>query len=672
MAQAQGKTLEPVTTRPLGPRLRAIVARLAQVACPPGIQADGMTDALLAELEALLSALPAGARVALTGGLVAFDQGARLYPRSRGRRFTRLPAGDAEAYFRNVLARGGRSGSALNTVKSLVVFCYHELPQVKDELGYQPDAYMASVARRRLTTYGAVLPPPAPVAAGITRGADVPADLRIDCDVVIIGSGAGGATMAAELADAGVDVVVVEEGGYHPTESFGSRTGPAMRALYRDAGAELALGRPPVLFSQGRCVGGSTVVNGGMSWRTPERALDRWAEEECIPAIRAADMEAHFAKAEARISVALQDPETIGRDSRLLKAGADALGWRIIPNLRNQVHCAGSNNCTNGCPTGAKQSMLVTSIPRALRRGTRLFADCRAERITWSDRVPTRRATGVEARFTRPGREHGPRLTVAAKVVVVAGGAVQTPALLMRSGIRHPRLGRDLTLHPNAGVVAFFDEEVLGWQGVHQAYQVREFIDDGILLTAVNLAPALLAMGLPGYGRELGAMMADYNHIVTAGCLIEDTGSGRVRNIPGLGAQVTYQLSAADADRVVAGAGHVAELMLAAGARRVLLPFAGAPEVRDVAGLRAVLDRPVARGGLQLFTVHLMGTARMSADPRRGVTDSFGACHGMANLLVADASVLPGPIGVNPMETIISLVMRNAQHLLEQRERHGI
>jgi len=631
-----------------------------------------MTGDLIAEFEALLSALPAGTRTGLTGTLVAFDQGARLFPRSRGRRFTRLPAADAAAYFRAVLTRGGTIGSALNTVKGLIVFCYHELPQVKEQLGYQPDAYMGRVARRRLTTYGAELPAPGPPVTGITRGADVTADLRIDCDVVIVGSGAGGATMAAELADAGVDVVIVEEGGYHPTESFGSQAGRAARALYRNAGAELALGNPPVLFSQGRCVGGSTVVNGGMSWRTPERVLDRWAEEEGIPAIRAADMAAHFTKAEERLSVALQDSETIGRDSQLLKAGADALGWRIIPNLRNQVHCAGSNNCTNGCPTGAKQSMLVTSIPRALGRGARLFADCRAERITWSDGVPTRRATGIEARFTRPGGARGPALTVAAKVVVAAGGAAQTPALLMRSGIRHPRLGRDLTLHPNAKVVAFFDEEVLGWQGVHQAYQVREFIDDGILMTAVNLAPSLLAMGLPGYGRELGAMMAEYNHIVTAGCLIEDTGSGRVRTIAGFGPQVTYQLSAADAERVVRGTGYIAELMLAAGARRVLLPFAGAPEVRDRTGLKAIVDRPVPRAGMELFTVHLMGTARMSADPARGVTDSFGACHGMPNLIVADASLLPTPIGVNPMETIISLVMRNAQHLLEQHERHGI
>jgi choline dehydrogenase-like flavoprotein len=654
-------------TRQLSSRLRAIVTRFAEVACPPPVLADGTARDVATEFEALLSALPTGTRVTLTGALLTFDQGARLHPGSRGRRFTRLPAAQAEAYFRGVLTRGG-AGAVLQRVKGLIVFCYYELPRVKEELGYRPDGYIASVARRRLVTYGASLPIRPAAVTGITNGADVTADLAVDCDVVIVGSGAGGSTMAAELADAGIHVVIVEEGGYHLTESFTAETGRALRTLYRDAGAGLALGRPPVLFSEGRCVGGSTVVNGGMSWRTPERVLDRWADADGIPAIRGRDMEPHFLKAEARISVARQDPETIGRDSALLKAGADALGWQIIPNLRNQLHCAGSNNCTNGCPTGAKQSMLLTSIPRALGRGARLFADCRAERITWSGR----RATGVQARFTRPGGQRGPRLTVTAKVVVAAGGAVQTPALLMRSGIRHPRLGRDLTLHPNAKVVAFFDEEVLGWQGVHQAFQVREFIDDGILLTAVNVAPSLVAMGLPGYGRELGATMARYNHMVTAGCLVEDTGSGRVRNIPGAGPQVTYQLTQADARRVVRGTGYIAELMLAAGARRVLLPFAGTPEVRDVAGLRDILDRPVARAVMELFTVHLMGTARMSADPARGVTDSFGACHDMPNLLVADASLLPGPIGVNPMETIIALVMRNAGHLLEQRERYGI
>ena len=379
------------------------------------------------------------------------------------------------------------------------------------------------------------------IPAGLTRQSEVSADLRLECGVVIVGSGAGGATMAAELADAGVDVVVVEEGGYHPTESFTAEAGRALRTLYRDGGLGLALGKPPVLFSEGRCVGGSTVVNGGMSWRTPGRVLQRWAEEEGIAAIGERDMEPHFAKVESRISVARQDPETIGNDMRLLKAGADAKGWKIIPNLRNQLHCAGTNNCTNGCPTGAKRSMLVTNVPRALARGARLFADCRVERITRSGGI----VTGIEGRFVRPGGHRGPRLTVRAQVVVAAGGAVQTPALLARSGLRSRSglLGRNLSLHPNAKVIAFFDEEVVGWHGVHQAYQVREFAGDGILLTAVNLPPSLVALGLPGHGRDLGQVMAGYNHMITAGCLIEDTGTGRVRNVPGLGPQVFYQLT---------------------------------------------------------------------------------------------------------------------------------
>jgi choline dehydrogenase-like flavoprotein len=508
------------------------------------------------------------------------------------------------------------------------------------------------------------------IPAGLTGQGDVTADISVECGVVIVGSGAGGATMAAELADAGVDVVIVEEGGYHPTESFTAHTGRALRTLYRDGGLGLALGKPPVLFSEGRCVGGSTVVNGGMSWRTPGRVLRRWAEEDGIAAISERDMEPHFAKVESRISVAPQDPETIGDDMRLLKAGADAKGWKIIPNLRNQLHCAGTNNCTNGCPTGAKRSMLVTNVPRALASGARLFADCRVERITRNGRA----VTGIEGRFVRPGGHGGPRLTVRSAVVVAAGGAVQTPALLARSGLRSRsgRLGRDLSLHPNAKVTAFFDEEVVGWHGVHQAYQVREFADDGILLTAINLPPSLVALGLPHHGRDLGQVMGDYNHMITAGCLIEDTGSGRVRNVPGLGPQVFYQLADRDAERVVRGIALSAELMLAAGARRILLPFDGAPEVRDRAGLRDLLARPVAAKSIELSTVHLMGTARMSDDPRRGVVDSFGAFRGWPGLLVADASLLPTPIGVNPMETIMALVTRNAQRLIEQRGRYRI
>jgi choline dehydrogenase-like flavoprotein len=314
--------------------------------------------------------------------------------------------------------------------------------------------------------------------------------------------------------------------------------------------------------------------------------------------------------------------------------------------------------------------MLVTAVPRALARGARIFADCRVERVTRSGN----KVTGIEGRFIRPGGHRGPRLFIRSAAVVIAGGAIQTPALLGRSGLksRSGQLGRNLTLHPNAKVIAFFDEEVTGWHGVHQAFQVREFAAEGILITAVNLAPSLIALTLPAHGRELGDLMADYNHMITAGCLIEDTGTGRVRNIPGLGPQVHYQITDEDAARVVRGVALTAEVMFSAGARRVLLPIDGAPEARDPAEVSRVLARPVLKRSIELFTVHLMGTARMSEDPGRGVVDSYGAFHGVRGLFVADASLFPGPIGVNPMETILALVTRNAHRMIEQRDQHGI
>jgi choline dehydrogenase-like flavoprotein len=182
----------------------------------------------------------------------------------------------------------------------------------------------------------------------------------------------------------------------------------------------------------------------------------------------------------------------------------------------------------------------------------------------------------------------------------------------------------------------------------------------------------MLAGILPAYGRELGELMAGYNQIVTAGPLVSDTGTGRIRNLPGLGPQVFYQLTDQDATRVARGVELTAEALFTAGARRVLLPFDGAPVIRDPAGLRRLLARPVAKRSLQLYSVHLMGTARMSEDPRRGVTGSFGEFHGAGGLIVADASVFPGPIGINPMETVIALAMRNARRLIDRRAAYGI
>ncbi len=512
--------------------------------------------------------------------------------------------------------------------------------------------------------------PGSAVPAGLIRSVDIASEVRESCDAVVIGSGAGGATMAAELADAGLDVVIVEEGGYLRSESFVAVVRRALRELYRDAGDQSALGKPPITFNEGRCVGGSTVINGAMSFRTPERVLEGWASEHSVRGVSPSEMERHFEAVEQRVHVAGQDSESIGRDSQLLREGAQRKGWKVIDNLRNQLRCCGCNNCLWGCPSGAKRSMLVTCVPRALSRGARLYSDCRVEKIT----MTRKRVSGVVGRFSRSAKSKGPQLIVEAPIVIVACGSIQSPCLLRRSGFKSssPHLGKNLTMHPNAKVVGIFDEDVFGWHGVHQAYQVREFLEEGMFIAASNIPPGVLALSLPHHGAALGRLMADYNHMVMAACLVEDSGSGQVHHVPGIGATVQYQVRGQDIERILRGLTLTTEILFAAGAQRVLLPFEGLTDLLDADQAFAALHQPVPASSIELFSVHLMGTVRMGDDPARSVVSSFGEFHGAPGLFVSDASLFPSPVGVNPMETILALSMRNAEHLVSERHRYGV
>ncbi|HTM19722.1 MAG TPA: GMC family oxidoreductase [Kofleriaceae bacterium] len=505
------------------------------------------------------------------------------------------------------------------------------------------------------------------IPSGVFTRDDLAGDAVIDCDVVVVGSGAGGATTAAELAEGGLDVVVVEEGRYFSTRDFTADASAMVRALYRDGGATMAIGDPPVLYQEGSAVGGSTVINGGMSWRTPERILDRWWREDGLDGVRAADMEFFFERVERRIHVAPQDPDSIGVDNALLKLGADRMGWKVIGNLRNQVHCPGSNNCAFGCPTGAKQSALVSYIPRALHFGARLYSDVRVDRVDFAGK----RAIGVTGHVVRADGGRGARVTVRARLVVLACGAVYTPVLLARSGFRSPsgQLGHQLSLHPNCKVIAVMDREVRGWEGVHQGYQVREFQQEGFLFAAVNIPPGVIGMTTPHHGAELGRLLADYDKMVIAGMLVEDTRTGRVRRGPGGRPLVTYQLSDFDGEKLIRGTALLCELLFAAGARRIILPFGGVGELRGPDDVRKIFSRKIRKHTMEVVTVHLMGTARMGADRTRAVTDAWGRVHDADRLVVSDASLFPSPIGVNPMETIMALATRNAAFILDNHRR---
>jgi choline dehydrogenase-like flavoprotein len=488
-------------------------------------------------------------------------------------------------------------------------------------------------------------------------------EYHLDADVVVVGSGAGGAVVAAELAEGGLDVAVMEEGGYHPSSEFNANAASMVRKLYRDGGLTVALGRPPVIYAEGRCVGGSTVLNGGMSWRTPERILRSWNDDHHLADSLPHLMEPYFDRVEGFISAKLQAPDTASHDNELLRRGAEKVGWRYVENIRNQLHCAGTNNCAFGCPTDAKRSSLVSYIPRAVHFGARIYADAKVDRVL----IERGRAVGVQGRVVNFDGGGGYRFVVRARWVVVAAGAVHTPALLLRSGVRTPskNVGRNLTLHPNVKVVGVFDEKVDGHKGVQQSYQVRQFEEQGIgVMAAVNLPPAILAMSFPMWGDQLRQALQQYNHMVTAGVLVEDSVTGRVRLAPGGRPVVSYQLTDPDIHRFQRGMALLSELLFEAGAKQVYLPIEGMDPITSLAQARAVPDLTIKPNALEVATVHVMGTAAMGGDPSRHVCDSYGGVRTVSGLVVADASVFPSPIGVNPMETIMALATRNAEQIL--------
>lgn len=487
---------------------------------------------------------------------------------------------------------------------------------------------------------------------------------RFVTDVVVVGSGAGGAPAAALLRDAGYDVVLLEEGGLHRTESF--RTDPisSLQRLYRDAGTSSIMGRPPILFAEGRCVGGSTTINGGMSWPTPERVLEQWSSDFRLEGTDASSMAPYFERAQQILHVEYQNRDTLGRNDELFVAGAEKLGWRIEDNPRDMHRCVGLNNCGFGCPTGAKRSMLVTEVPRTLAAGTQLITYAKVTRVIFRGD----RAVGVRGHFVEErGRRRtsgGTRLgdfEIFADLVVLAAGARHTPGILMRSGVFGGQVGKGLHTHPNAKVVGVFEERVNPWIGAHQAHQIHQFLDDGILLAYAGVPPGILATGIPGFGREHAERMSLYNHMMTAGCLVEDTGVGRVGLGPDLEPWMSFRLSPRDVETIHRGVRMSAEQMFAAGARGVLLPFGDLPELKSPDDLGLIDSRPRKRHNIELMTVHIMSSARMSRDRQGGVVDAWGRVHGLDGLVVADASIIPSSIGVNPMETIVALSLRCAE-----------
>ncbi len=629
-------------------RERRVLAALAATAIPAGEFLPAGGPETVARMETYLGALPGWAAQGLRALIWAVELGS--VP-SHGRVFTALEPAAREGFL--AAWHGARSPQARQLLRVL-------LTAVK-AAHFDDPALFARVG----CPYGVV--PPADESprwmAQVTDGGEVREGTDLEADVVIVGTGAGGASLAYELARKGHAVLLLEEGRYHRRGAFTGRAAEMTRLMYRDMGMTVALGNVATPVWAGRAVGGSTTINSGTCYRAPERVFAAWRAGDGLTMFSAESMAPYYARVEEILGVAEAPAAHLGGVARVIARGAGRMGLAHAPLRRNAPGCDGAGVCCFGCPTGAKRSTDVSYVPMALERGAALMTRARVERVV----IERGGARGVVARAAGGGE-----VRVRARATVLAGGALMTPLLLQSSGVggRGGWVGRGLSIHPASKVMALFDERIDMAHGIPQGYAIEQFAGEGLMFEGASTPFDLTAVSVPFSGRRFTEVMERYSQLATFGFMIQDTSRGSVRRGPGGRSLIFYSLNARDTARMHQAAATLCEVFLQAGATRVFPGIAGWDEVTTAAEVDALRRATIAAGDLELTAFHPLGTARMGTDPRRSVVGPDHECHAVRDLYVCDGAAVPTPLGVNPQVTIMAMSTRAAE-VLDLRLSHG-
>jgi choline dehydrogenase-like flavoprotein len=490
------------------------------------------------------------------------------------------------------------------------------------------------------------------------------AGLKLEADVVVIGSGAAGAVTAYELARSGARVLVLEAGPHIPSSEFKEHAPTALETLYQDHGNQVnTTGDLAIL--QGRCVGGSTVVNAAACFRAPNQVLADWATEHGLENLSPEALRPYFERVERNLSVHQNQPHEVNYNGRLLIEGAEKIGIPASPISRNIRDCALTGHCISGCKTDRKQSMLVTYLPWASEQGATILSGTRAEGFE----VSGRRVTAVGAIATDAAGKEKP-VQVRAGLVVVAAGAVQTPLLFQRNKIGNSsgQIGLNFACHPSLAVFGEHENDIYAWVGATlsaQAGDIENPLRGGYLLEAGMVGPVITSAWIDGgIGSEFVEFMENSKKFQAAVTLIHDHNVGRVY-LDGDRKRIEYDLDDRDFESMREALRGTARIYFAAGARRVYLPTTRKTTIESADQVDSVVN------GLQngkhryrINSYHPQGTMRMGADATKSVVGPNGLCHDLDNVYVPDASLFPSSLLVNPQISVYTMASYISDQIL--------